>query len=203
MINNPYLNPTYNRRARWATYFLQWRTIINTVPSGAAILEVGAGSRTVATQLKQMGYSVTIVDHDSRVEADIQADILSLPFKDNSYDLILAAEILEHLPFSDAQKALAGLKRVTRSWILISVPDRRPVLFSIKIKMPFLREKKILIKIPFRRRSLSSREHQWEIGYQSFSLKFVRQSILSMGFAIHKDFVSIDAPHIHFFLLKK
>jgi SAM-dependent methyltransferase len=43
-----------------------------------------------------------------------------LPFEDDSFDLVLCLEVLEHLPAPDA--ALAELARVSRSHVVVSVP---------------------------------------------------------------------------------
>lgn len=199
-MKNRYLDKKYNHRARWTTYFIQWRTISDVLPEGGKILEVGIGSGIVAEQLKKMGYEVITADNNSDVKPDYVADILKLPFEDSHFDLVLAAEILEHLDFKKALEALQELKRVSRKFILISVPDRRRILISFKIKVPFLKEKKILIKLPTSRKKLFSPEHKWEIGYKNFSPKYVREKFLEQGLKIKGEFVSIDAPHIHYFL---
>lgn len=48
----------------------------------------------------------------------LQADVRSLPFADSSFDLVIAAHVLEHLP--DPVAALAGLWRVLRpgGWLV-------------------------------------------------------------------------------------
>lgn len=47
-------------------------------------------------------------------------DICKMPFDDNSYDLVLALEVLEHLV--SPEKALEEMQRVTSKYVLISVP---------------------------------------------------------------------------------
>ena len=44
--------------------------------------------------------------------ADVKADICNLPFKDNSYDIILCNHVLEHIP--DDNKAMQELYRVMK-----------------------------------------------------------------------------------------
>lgn len=48
------------------------------------------------------------------------ASILALPFADAQFDLVLCTEVLEHLP--DPILALRELRRVTRAYVLLSVP---------------------------------------------------------------------------------
>lgn len=49
------------------------------------------------------------------------ADLTSLPFPDDSFDLVLCLEVLEHIP--EPAAALAELARVCRGDVVISVPS--------------------------------------------------------------------------------
>jgi SAM-dependent methyltransferase len=49
-----------------------------------------------------------------------QGDIFCLPFIDRSFDLVISLEVLEHLP--DPLNALIELCRVSRKWLILSVP---------------------------------------------------------------------------------
>jgi len=52
-----------------------------------------------------------------------QGSIYELPFQDCSFDLVLALEVLEHLEYPE--KAIGELNRVSRDWVIISVPNDR------------------------------------------------------------------------------
>ncbi|WP_271855560.1 class I SAM-dependent methyltransferase [Patiriisocius marinus] len=58
-------------------------------------------------QMKNLEYTTT--DLNSPI-ADIKADICNLPFKDNSYDVIICNHVLEHIP--NDTKAMKELYRV-------------------------------------------------------------------------------------------
>lgn len=60
-------------------------------------------------ELKNLDYTTT--DLLSPL-ADVKADICNLPFKDNSYDIILCNHVLEHIP--DDTKAMQELYRVLK-----------------------------------------------------------------------------------------
>lgn len=66
--------------------------------------------------------SYTTTDLNSPL-ADVKADICNLPFKDNSYDVILCNHVLEHIP--DDTKAMQELYRVMKpgGWGIFQIPQ--------------------------------------------------------------------------------
>jgi len=73
-------------------------------------------------QLKNIRYTTT--DLHSPL-AEIKADICNLPFKDNSFDVILCNHVLEHIP--DHKKAMSELYRVLKKggWGIVQIPQDR------------------------------------------------------------------------------
>lgn len=71
-------------------------------------------------KLKNLEYTTT--DLNSPL-ADVKADICNLPFKDNSYDVILCNHVLEHIP--DDTKAMQELYRVLKpgGWGVFQIPQ--------------------------------------------------------------------------------
>ena len=55
------------------------------------------------------------------------ASIENLPFPDNSFDMVVCTEVLEHLPGSVLEKGVKELARVARHWVFVSVPYRQRV----------------------------------------------------------------------------
>lgn len=51
----------------------------------------------------------------------VAGDVVDMPFPDGAFDLVLCLEVLEHL--RDPSPALAELCRVSRRWLLLSVPN--------------------------------------------------------------------------------
>lgn len=54
----------------------------------------------------------------------VQGSIYSLPHPDSSFDIVICTEVLEHL--TNPQAALAQIRRVTKQYVLLSVP-REPL----------------------------------------------------------------------------
>ncbi len=99
------------------------------------ILEVGVGEGEVADRVAQRYPDAFVTGIDlpdpelaehwsSKRFAASFADIGALPFGDSGFDLVLAIEVLEHVP--DPAAALAELSRVARRDVVLSVP-REPI----------------------------------------------------------------------------
>lgn len=101
----------------------------------AAVLEVGVGEGEVSARVRERYPGARLVGVDladdqlaahwrDRGVAGSFADIAHLPFPDRAFDLVLAIEVLEHVP--DPVAALAELDRVCGADLVVSVP-REPV----------------------------------------------------------------------------
>ncbi|WP_167853577.1 class I SAM-dependent methyltransferase [Roseovarius aestuariivivens] len=62
-----------------------------------------------------------------------QADVLSLPYDDQSFDVVMAAHVLEHLP--DPKRALREMIRVLKPGGMVFVCLTRPSLFGALIQL--------------------------------------------------------------------
>jgi ubiquinone/menaquinone biosynthesis C-methylase UbiE len=97
-------------------------------------LEVGCGEGVIAARLHDRWGEVAALDlPDAGLRADwrgvdgprfLHANALELPFADDRFDVVVAAEVLEHLP--DPDRGLQEMARVGRRHLVLSVP-REPV----------------------------------------------------------------------------
>lgn len=97
------------------------------------VLEVGCGEGFLTNRMSGLRPSVTIIGLDysmdildiaSQTFKDIplfRASAYNLPFRNRSFDLIVACEVLEHL--ENPYEALKEIQRVTRKYFLVSVPQ--------------------------------------------------------------------------------
>jgi SAM-dependent methyltransferase len=63
----------------------------------------------------------------------LQADVMSLPYDDQSFDLVMAAHVLEHLP--DLQRALAEMIRVLKPGGIVFLSVTRLSLFGALVQL--------------------------------------------------------------------
>jgi SAM-dependent methyltransferase len=97
-------------------------------------LDAGCGEGFVAEMLRGRLPDLTLTGFDvdpaavqvaARREERSQflaASIFSLPFADNTFDVVGCFEVLEHLPGTGPDAALRELSRVARSAVVLSVP---------------------------------------------------------------------------------
>jgi len=93
------------------------------------ILEIGAGGDGIARFLKYSGdlekFEVVLTDIDkgklenAKLGSPIVVDGCNLPFKDNSFDVVVSVDVLEHIPKDRREKFLRELKRVCRRIVLL------------------------------------------------------------------------------------
>lgn len=199
MIKNNYYSSSYDTVSRWMSYWHQIKEILALSPKD--VLEIGVGNKTVYQYLKAQGLNVVSLDSNEALKPDFTADVLRMPFKDNAFDAVLCAEVLEHLPFKDLDGALREIKRVARKNAVLSLPHFGPqVKFGFKI--PFLGEKRLAFKIPLAPTHKFNSEHHWEIGKRGYSTSAI-QAILKRHFKIKKEFIPFENQYHHFFILEK
>jgi len=56
----------------------------------------------------------------------LRGDVLSLPFPDNSFDIVFCSELLEHI--TDYKKVVDELIRISKRSIIITVPNELPLV---------------------------------------------------------------------------
>jgi SAM-dependent methyltransferase len=105
------------------------RETLDMIPADVvSILEVGCGdgriTNSICHKYKVMGIDIGKERIKAFQGTKIIADVSEIPIKDSKFDLVLAAEILEHLPDDVFYKAVSEMARVTKKYILITVPFR-------------------------------------------------------------------------------
>jgi ubiquinone/menaquinone biosynthesis C-methylase UbiE len=98
-----------------------------------SVLDVGCGEGFVLQKLKMnkvgkrlegVDFLKTAIDIGHKIHPDVtlkQGNIYDLQYKDNSFDVVICSEVLEHL--EDPEKALSELVRVSKKYVVLSVPN--------------------------------------------------------------------------------
>jgi len=201
----------YDHKARWIHYFHQLRrvaSILRNHPEGKefSVLEIGPSHGIVTHYLQLCGVNVKTLDVDPDNKPDYLGSVTDIDTlaPHNSCDVIVACEILEHLPFADFGHTLEKMKKVTRKYIFISVPDSRHILFQARIKLPALNEKSYSIRVTGpRMEPQPNGGHQWELGRRGTPRSRVLKEINKTGLHVVTHYSHIDTPQNYYFLLSK
>ena len=124
-------------------YFLkvQTKTILDLLAPWpkARVLDVGGGHAQIAVPLVNNGFEVTVTGSSDvckdRLSAFLDSnsfnfkccDMLTLPFEENSFDIVLAFRLLPHV--NQWQKLIAEMCRVSKEVVIVDYPDIRSFNF--------------------------------------------------------------------------
>lgn len=109
------------------------------------ILDVGCGEgytleklrrNRIGDYLEGIEYLQEAIDLGKALRPEIKikkGSIYELPYKDNSFDMVLCTEVLEHL--EDPRKGLKEILRVTSKYCLISVPNEPFFMFANLVRL--------------------------------------------------------------------
>jgi len=100
------------RKVSWVEEYLN---------TGDKVLDLGAGPCYVTSELKKKGFEVTALDIENYSNASDVIPMIfggkKLPFKDNSFDVVLILTVLHHV--GDYHSLIEEAKRVSKKIIII------------------------------------------------------------------------------------
>jgi ubiquinone/menaquinone biosynthesis C-methylase UbiE len=109
---------------------LRFQLTVNLVPEDVkSLADIGCGNGIFLNflHLNRNEIVLTGVDRSSTALGFVKfnkqiAEINALPFEDNSFDCVTCLEVIEHLPHQVYEKALSELTRISKKYVIISVP---------------------------------------------------------------------------------
>lgn len=128
---------TYDRVSSNANIqaYVIWRTF-----DVKKVLDVGCALGYSVEAFREIGVDAWGVDYSNYAVAHCtppaagyiyQADLLSGTFfEDAAFDMVMAFEVLEHLPPDDVSKAISELRRITSSYLVATIPSVGPNEFG-------------------------------------------------------------------------
>jgi len=90
------------------------------------LLDAGCGNGAISNYLE--GFDITAMDRSKEALQYVKNEAIlgsldNLPFEDNSFDMIMCSDVLEHLPDDVYKKTIKEFKRVSKKYILIISPN--------------------------------------------------------------------------------
>jgi 2-polyprenyl-3-methyl-5-hydroxy-6-metoxy-1,4-benzoquinol methylase len=108
--------------------------------SPKTILDAGCGEGFTMNKLRENGIGNKIEGIEYEEDSIVfgkklfpnlsikQGSVYDLPYEDNSFDLVICTEVLEHL--DEPEKAVKEMLRVSGKYLIISVPNEPFFMFS-------------------------------------------------------------------------
>lgn len=90
------------------------RRYLDQFPKTHRILDAGCGEGLLVEEYRQRGYDISGLDLNYESEHVQRGSLLDLPYADASWDVVLALDVLEHLPLLEQPVALHEIARVLR-----------------------------------------------------------------------------------------
>ncbi len=178
----------------WYRYFAIIKTLSTLKPK--TVLEVGPGEGAIKRLFEPYAERYAIIDVNPRLTPDFVGDVRTR-FKEaeHNFDAVIAADILEHIPFKDLPTAFDNLKNYLRpgGHALITIPHRAWFFFWLA----WVTYTQHLWRAPqwvrdFYQRARGNRhnpidlDHQWEIGDGYFTTEDVERVMKNAGFEVIK-----------------
>jgi hypothetical protein len=177
------------------------------------VLEVGIGPRVVTGVLRELGKEIKTADINPALAPDYLVPVqrLSSVVPPDSFDLVLCARVLHHVPLEELDAALAELHKVTRRhavltlpvdalWVYIgfSVTARPWRWFSLRLPLAL---KRLLLRLMGRRDSAYAQS--WKLNCCAESTLQGFEQRLSRFFTIEKSYSIPEAKNHRLFVLRK
>jgi 2-polyprenyl-3-methyl-5-hydroxy-6-metoxy-1,4-benzoquinol methylase len=101
------------------------------------ILDAGCGEGVLVEKYAKQGWNIVGVDKNYASQYVQEGSITELPFADNTFDTIMALDVLEHLYYNDQHTALKELTRVLKpgGYAIFSCPNLAH--FTGRLKLMF------------------------------------------------------------------
>jgi SAM-dependent methyltransferase len=201
MSGKPQVDPVhydglrYDTRERFASYWHQVDQVLRRSPRD--VLEIGIGNGFLHQYLRSKGVAVRTLDFDARLVPDVVGSVLELPFTNASFELVCCFETLEHLPWETFAQAIRQLARVSKRWVLLSLPDITPY---VRVDIERTNRKQIirtLRDLPNRRprEHVFDGQHYWEIGAKGFPFERIVAEIERAGLVVEEELRVFELPY--------
>lgn len=191
---------TYGFEGRFVSYYWQLREVLALAPG--SVLEVGVGDGVFGGFLKKnTDVAYTSLDIAEDLQPDLIGSVTAIPLPTGVVDVACAFEVLEHIPFTEFEKAIEELMRVARRAVVISIPHFGPML-ALSFKLPFIPRQQWAVKLPFPKKHVFNGQHYWEVGKQGYSAARIRTILARFG-TVTRDFVPFNSEYHHFYVIEK
>ena len=130
----------------------------------ASVLDVGGSGGLTGRELP--GYRVTTVDTGGG--ADVKASAANLPFPDRSFDVVVALDLLEHVPAELRSTIIGELVRASRLGLVLAGPFRSDAITAA--------ERRTMSRY----REMTGRPHRWLAEHAAHGLPELDETVATL-----------------------
>ena len=191
----------YMDKTRWNSVWHQIDEIVKLQPG--SVLEIGPGPGIFKAVASRLGVNIETLDVDPELGPDYVGSATQMPLPDGSYDVVCAFQMLEHLPYEKSLQAFSEMARVSRQYVVISLPDAKP-MWRYRFHLPKLGSRDFLVTRPMFQ-SLEHKfdgEHYWEINKQGYELTRVSEDLVKIC-SLLRTYRVLENPYHRFFIFEK
>lgn len=192
----------YVSKYRWASIWHQLDEVLALEPE--SVLEIGPGPGVFKALARLFEVRVESLDIDPELKPDYVAPADAMPFDNNSYDVVCAFQMLEHVTYEQALAVFAEMSRVAKYYIVISLPDARPG-WPYALHIPKKGEVKFIIPRPWigpKKHSFDG-EHYWEINKKGYPLTKITEDLSCAGdVTLMRTYRVKENPYHRFFVFQ-
>ena len=192
----------YMYKRRWISV---WHQLDEVVRTGAkTVLEIGPGPGLFKAVGAIFGLDVKTVDIDPALNPDYVASAMQLPLADNTQDVTVAFQMLEHLPYDMSLAAFREMVRVSSRHIIISLPDAREMWFY-SIYIPKVGNFRFMLPKPAGKlkEHAFDGQHYWEVNKRGYELEKIINDLTAQGANLARTFRVGENPYHRFFMFEK
>jgi len=169
------------------------------------IIEIGKGNGFVSDFFKKAKYDFLTFDINKNLEPDIEGNILEFSnLITTEVDIVIACEILEHLPFEMFENSLEQISKVSRKYTIITLPEHKKFFgLNLQLRIPKINRFSLPFFIKYKGNKVLGSGHFWEIDYSKETKRKVIEMILEKYFKIINKGSFHTNPYHNFYILEK
>jgi ubiquinone/menaquinone biosynthesis C-methylase UbiE len=187
-IEFKYYWESLNTLHSYVSFLHQVKCIYDCKPQN--VLEIGVGNKLTSSHLKNIGIKVTTLDINSKLKPDMVGDVRHLQIVNDSFDVVCAFEVLEHLPFEDFEKALLQMHAVSKKYVILSLPISK-IGIEFSMWLPKIHHLYLYIDFPIKLKHKGVIDkndyHYWEVNKKGYS-KHKILNIFKKNFKVIKEY---------------
>lgn len=199
-----YGGEAYLGKDRWGSYYLQLEKIrecankLSPKNRKLKILEIGKGNGIISYVLELDGFDVTTWDINEKLNPTYVLNLCDVKLDeiDEQYDIVLCAEVLEHIQFCDFEECVKKLSHISSDFFIITLPNVQKY-WTIRITIPKFKIHFVIPK-PLKRYKILP-PHFWELNSEKQTdITNIRKIISSFGKIIDEEPCKDNLYHYYF-----